>query len=141
LDFTPDVKYRRVWSMAIYRGKLFCGVLPSGHVHAFEAGQCITYDRELNDGWRHLAAVRHGDTLRLYIDGKLAAASSSTRGCNPLPPSGSSSGKALDIANDKPLTIGFGAHDYFNGRTRDVRIYRRVLWDEEIGNLHRARQF
>jgi hypothetical protein len=127
LDFTPDVKYRRVWSMEIYQGKLFCGVLPSGRVHAFESGQCITYDRELNDGWRHLAGVRHGDTLRLYIDGKLAAASSS-------------SGKALDIANDEPLTLGFGEHDYFNGRMQDVRIYNRVLWDEEIGNLHRARQ-
>ena len=30
LDTTPNVKYRRVWSMAVCQGKLFAGTLPSG---------------------------------------------------------------------------------------------------------------
>ena len=32
LDTTPDVKYRRAWTMAVYQGRLFCGTLPSGNV-------------------------------------------------------------------------------------------------------------
>jgi hypothetical protein len=39
LDHTPDVKYRRAWSMAVFQGRLFCGTLPSGHVHSVEAGK------------------------------------------------------------------------------------------------------
>ena len=38
LDKTPNVRYRRAWTMAVYQGKLYCGVLPSGHVLSLEAG-------------------------------------------------------------------------------------------------------
>jgi len=30
LDKTPDVRYRRAWVTAVFSGRLFCGVLPSG---------------------------------------------------------------------------------------------------------------
>ena len=39
LDTTPDVKYRRAWTMAVYQGRLFCGTLPSGNVLSLEAGR------------------------------------------------------------------------------------------------------
>ncbi|HOZ47632.1 MAG TPA: LamG domain-containing protein [Candidatus Hydrogenedentes bacterium] len=120
LDRTPDVKYRRVWSMAVFDGKLFCGVLPSGHVHAFEAGRCVSVDRELPSGWAHVAATRSGASLNLFINGQLAAASEA------------SGLDALDLSNTQPLTIGFGAHDYFNGALRDVRLYGRALDAEEV---------
>ncbi len=60
LDKTPDVTYRRVWSMAIFQGRLFGGTLPSGHVYALEVGKNVTFDRELASGWQHIAAVRSG---------------------------------------------------------------------------------
>ena len=69
LDTTPDVRYRRAWSMAVYKGKLFCGTLPSGHVFSLEAGKNVTHDHELAAGWKHLAAVRDGRKLKLYVDG------------------------------------------------------------------------
>ena len=75
LDHTPDVKYRRAWSMAVFQGRLFCGTLPSGHVHSIEAGKNVTNDRELAPGWRHVAAVRRGNRLELFIDGDMAARS------------------------------------------------------------------
>ncbi len=50
LDFTPDVRYRRVWTMAVYRGRLFAGTLPSGHVHSVEIGRNVTYDSALPAG-------------------------------------------------------------------------------------------
>ena len=33
----------------------------------------------------------------------------------------------FDLTNDQPLRIGFGAHDHFNGRISDLRIYNRAI--------------
>ncbi len=115
LDRTPDVLYRRVWSMAVYQGRLFCGTLPSGHVYSIEAGRCASYDRALKPGWRLLAGVRRRDRLELYVDGDLVAVSSVFDPAD------------FDLSTDAPLRIGFGPHDYFCGRIRDVRLYGRAL--------------
>lgn len=123
LDRTPDVRYRRAWSMAVFEGRLFCGTLPSGRVHALQAGACVTHDRELPPGWRHLAAVREGDRLKLFVGGKLVATSS------PF------DGSAFDLTNERPLLIGFGQHDYFRGSLSDVRLYERALTPEEVAAL------
>jgi hypothetical protein len=123
LDKTPDVRYRRAWSMAVFNGKLYCGTLPSGHVFSIEAGKSVTYDHALPAGWVHLAAVRGADRLRLYVNGKLVATSSAFTASD------------YDISNDNPLKIGFGTHDYFNGKLKDVRIYRRALNNGEVSNL------
>lgn len=123
LDLTPDVRYRRAWSMAVFHGKLYCGVLPSGHVHSLEAGKAVSCDEQLKSGWRHLAAVRAGDKLRLFVDGEQVAESTAY------------DGKAFDLKPGNPLKIGFGQHDYFNGRMKDVRIYDRALSARQIWNL------
>jgi hypothetical protein len=120
LDHTPDAKYRRAWSMAIYQGRLFCGTLPSGHVLSIEAGKNVTYDRELAPGWHHLAVVRRGDRLELFLDGKLAAHSTDFRS------------QEFDLTVAKPLRIGFGSHDYFRGRMADIHLYRGALSPEAI---------
>lgn len=123
LDHTPDVEYRRVWSMAVYQGKLFGGTLPSGHVHCMEAGNSATMDCELPPGWHHLVAVKGGNRLTLSLDGEPVATST------PFDPG------QYDISNDKPLYIGFGAHDYFNGCLSDLRLYNRALSDSEVKAL------
>ena len=120
LDHTPDVVYRRAWSMAVYGGRLYCGVLPSGHVFRLEAGKSVTHDRALEPGWRHIAAVKDGGSLRLYVDGRCVARND---GFDP---------KTFDLDNDQPLRIGFGEHDYFNGKMQDLRIYSGVLSDAAI---------
>jgi hypothetical protein len=123
LDTTPDVRYRRAWSMAVYQGKLYCGTLPSGRVYSLEAGRSVTYDHELSSGWHHLAAVKDGARLKLYIDGKLRATSS------PFDP------REYDLTNRLPLEIGFGPNDYFCGLLRDVAVHGRALTAEEIAEL------
>ncbi len=123
LDNTPDVRYRRAWSMAVFDGKLYCGVLPSGRVHALEAGRAVTYDKQLKPGWRHFAAVREKGRLRLYVDGTQVAES------------GSFDGSAFDLEPGRPLKIGFGQHDHFNGRMKDVRIYDRALSARQVIQL------
>ncbi len=64
VDTTPDVKYRRAWSMAVYRGMLFVGTLPSGKVMSLKAGAVVTLDRQLPSGWVHLAAVKGKDQVK-----------------------------------------------------------------------------
>jgi hypothetical protein len=123
LDLTPHVKYRRAWTMAEYQGRLFCGTLPSGRVLSIAAGTSVTCDDELAHGWRHLATTKHGGRLKLYVDGKLVATSTSY---DPT---------AYELSNDQPLKIGFGPHDYFNGSLCDLRIYDRALGDAEVADL------
>ena len=123
LDRTPDVTYRRVWSMAVFRGRLFAGTLPSGHVFSLEAGACVTHDRALAPGWRHVTAVRGKEQLALYVDGNLVAES------RPL------GADSLDLTNGQPLRIGVGEHDFLNGRLRDLRLYGRALAQAEIAVL------
>lgn len=123
LDATPDVRYRRAWTMATHQGRLICGTLPSGHVYALETGACVTLDRSVPSGWVHLAAVRRGRRLELYLDGRRVAASAE------FDPS------QLALRGDLPLTLGGGPQGGFCGRLADVRLYNRALSEAEIGAL------
>jgi hypothetical protein len=123
LDTTPDAKYRRVWTMAQYHGKLFATTLPSGHVWSMETGGGVTWDREFPAGWHHVAAQRQGDSLRLFVDGRRAAESDVARAGQ------------LSINSDRPWRLGAGSGDFFNGSLADVRIYRRSLTVDEINQL------
>ena len=123
LDKTPDVIYRRAWTMAVYKGRLFCGTLPSGHILSIEAGKCVSRDRALAPGWHHVAAVKRAGQLALFVDGELAAQSTE------FDP------KDLDLTNDKPMTIGLGMHDYFNGAIKDLRVYNQALSAETLRTL------
>lgn len=120
VDETPDVKYRRAWSMAVFQGRLFVGTLPSGRVLSIEAGRNATSDRQLSAGWHHVAAVRGGDRLRLYVDGQSVAESAAFAPDD------------YNLTNRQPLRIGFGAQDYFHGNLAEVRLYRGALSPEQI---------
>lgn len=120
LDTTPDVKYRRLWTMAQYRGKLFNTTLPSGHIWSMETGACTTWDREFPNGWHHVAAQRAGKELRLFVDGELVSKSTS------------SSAAPLDLTNNQPWQIGAGSGDFFHGSLADVQLHRRALSADEI---------
>jgi hypothetical protein len=95
-------------------------VLPSGHVHSLEAGKSVTLDRALPAGWQHLAAVKSADTLKLYVNGKLVSSS------------GTFDASRFNLQPNQPLKIGFGQHDYFNGKMKDVRLYHGALDETAI---------
>lgn len=123
LDHTPDVKYRRAWTMAEHDGKVFCSTLPSGKVFSFEVGRSVAWERTFPSGWHHVAAVKAGDRLELFVDGKSAGRS---RPFEIAP---------FDLGGNFPLRIGFGENDRFRGRLADIRIYSRALHAEEIRQL------
>lgn len=58
-----------------------------------------------------------------YVDGKLAAAS------------GEFAAGDYDLTNHQPLRIGFGQTDYFHGKIREVRVWKRALAAGEVASL------
>lgn len=120
-DQTPAVTYRRAWSMAVHDGKLFVGTLPSGHVFAMQTGISVSDSRQLGAGWQHIAAVKAGPELRLFINGELRARTTGSSDINPV--------------SDVPLLIGAGPHDFLKGTMRDLSVYARSLGSDEIASL------
>ena len=125
----------RLTSLTVYDGKLFAStgsctssvddapIDVRGKVFSMEAGKCASYDDDIGPGWKHLVAMRDGNRLKLFVDGKLVAQSSEF------------SAEDYDLSTDRPLRIGFGQSDYFAGKIQDVRIYNRALTDEEVSQV------
>ncbi len=120
LDHTPDVRYRRAWTMAEHDGRLFCSTLPSGKVYSWRAGRVAMAGKAFPTGWHHVAAVRSGGSIKTFVDGNLAATQSEFNAAD------------YDLTCDQPLRIGFGPNDYFKGKLSDVKLYGRALSDFEI---------
>src|SRR5690606_10857003 len=98
LDTTPDVRYRRVWTMTEYQGRLYCSTLPSGKIFAHEQGKNVSHDHALGKGWHHVVAIREKNRLKLYVSGKLVAHS------DPFVPAATNTDAKL------ALHIGFGVN-------------------------------
>jgi len=98
-----------------------------GKVYVLQTGQCVTHDRDLGSGWKHLAAVRRDGRLDLFVDGLKTDES----------PALSSS--PLDVTNDQPLRLGAGETDSFSGRIQEVHMVRRALVGETIHRLAEQR--
>jgi len=126
VDETPDVRYRRAASMVLFGGELFVGTLPSGHVHSLRAGAVVTHDRILGGGWHHLAGVRDGRRVTLYIDG--------------LPVGTSESGieGALLPEPGTRLVLGGGPRADLDGELADVRLWDQALDPAAIARIAAA---
>ena len=123
LDRTPDVKFRRAWTMAEHAGKAFCSTLPSGKIYGFEAGKSVMSPGALPPGWQHVAATKTADRLRLYVNGKLVSETKIPASMN------------FNLNSQSPIKIGFGPNDYFNGHMREIRLYNRALNNREVREL------
>jgi hypothetical protein len=131
----------RATSLTVYNGKLFVStgsctssVLDApldvrGKVFNMQAGAVVSYDDDLGPGWKHIAAIRKGGLLKLYIDGKLVATSSSFDPAE------------YDLSTDRPLRIGFGETEYFAGKINDVRLYKVALNDQQIHELYSKKPY
>jgi hypothetical protein len=127
--------WTRVTSLTVFNGRLFASIgsctsalvdAPAdvrGKVFSMQAGQCISYDRDLGAGWKHIAAVRRENRLELFVNGKRRAVSATF------------DAKAYDTSNTEPLKIGNGELDYFSGKLQGVRYYNRALEERDIRKL------
>ncbi len=120
LDRTPDVRYRRVASMAVFRGELFAGTLPSGRVHSMTVGLVASDDRALGTGWRHVAAIRRGPAAELFIDGELVG----RRAGDGV--------RSLGLDRPETLTLGGGPRGGFEGELANVRLHDRALTEGQV---------
>lgn len=123
LDNTPNVTYRRAWTMAEHDGQVFCSTLPSGKVYAFSAGRQAAWGHTLTAGWHHVAAVKSASRLRLYVDGALVAQTPVFEA------------DKFDLDSTASLRLGSGTNGPLNGKLNDVRMWRRILSPEEIRTL------
>jgi hypothetical protein len=124
LDETPGVLYRRAASMVVFRGELFVGTLPSAHVHSMRAGAVATNDRSLAPGWHHLAGIRRGGSVELFVDGVLAATGQ-----------GDVAARSITPSPEAPLVLGGGPRAGFDGELAAVRLWDRALPPDEIREL------
>jgi hypothetical protein len=98
-----------------------------GRVFSLQAGQVVSHERDIGGEWTHIAAIRRGRNLELFINGKLSTSS-------PL-----REGAAFNVSNDSPLWIGFGAQNYFHGTLSDLRWYGGALSAEDVRQLANRR--
>ena len=132
-QFNDPKEWARVTSLTTFQGKLFAsmGSCTSSHLDApadfrgkvfcTQAGQCLSYEKNIGYGWKHVSVIRHRDRLELFIEGRKVAETTAF--------------PSFNITNNQPLRIAFGESDYFNGKIREVRIYRRTLKLPEITQL------
>jgi hypothetical protein len=122
LDETPGAMYRRAASMAVHRGRLHVGTLPSGAVWSMRTGRVASHDHALPPGWHHAAAVCTPGSVSIYLDGSLVA---------------TDAGEGLDgaLRSTADLLIGGGRQDGLQGWLRDVVLIRSALDEREIRGL------
>ena len=122
LDPTPDVKYRRAWTMAEHDGRVYVSTLPSGRIHSFAAGTQVQWGHSFPEGWHQVAAVKTAGSLTLYLDGKKVAGREADLG-------------DYDLTSEAPLRVADGRNGPLLGRLREVRVYREALAEEAIAEL------
>lgn len=83
--------------------------------------------------WTHLAAVRRGDTLSIYIDGELAGTQTTGTGIDTGEAAIARMGR---LASDGPANW----QRHVNAILDEVRVYSRALTEPEIGSLTRCFQ-
>lgn len=140
-DWSQDgtTTWGRVTCMASFQGRLFAGTGvcqaraidcdPDGHhgrVLACQAGLMASHEKDIGTDWTHVAAVRAGRGLRLYLNGRLAASAQGPERCT------------FDLSNPEPLLIGNGPQGPFAGELGDVRIYDGALTDADVVVLRNA---
>lgn len=114
------------WGAPLGVGKRFLMSISQGRLRAEVGGGYVGGSTIVNDGaWHHVAAASDGTgtgAIRLYVDGV------------PDTISGQLS-QIIDTGDTDDVTIGKYGVTYLTGVVDDVRIYDRVLNDEEIAAL------
>lgn len=120
LDHTPNVEYRRAWTMAEHGGEVFCSTLPSGKIYAARQGLQVAWNHSLPRGWHHIAAVKKAGRLSLHVDGKQVAESTGV------------DASQWNLDSTAPLQLGTGMNGPFNGQLAALHIHHHALTAAEI---------
>jgi hypothetical protein len=128
VDATPDVKYRRAWTMAVHAGELFVGTLPSGRVWSTSVGQSVSWDEPFpQKSWHCLVVRRQGSEWSLYVDGKRIGRAVTRPG------------RQVSLGQVTQFSLGQGDHYPFQGKMRDLRVIPQALDESAIAELSRPK--
>ena len=138
-DVNTTATWARVTCLSAFGGRLFAGTgscqgraldapvdSSLGRVRSIQAGQVVSHERDIGGEWTHIAAVRRGRKLELFINGRLATSSTLREG------------PAFNLSNEAPLWIGFGAQNSFHGEMADLRWYAGALDAAAVAQLANA---
>ncbi|TMV43267.1 LamG domain-containing protein [Paenibacillus mesophilus] len=120
----PDIRYRRVWSMAVYGGELYAGTLPGGKVWSLRNDPLVTLDRSVTDGWHRTVITYDLERISLYLDGVLVSSA-------PIDPA------KLNDLGSTPLVLGKGPQSHFSGKIREVELFDAAISEQEVADLYR----
>lgn len=104
-----------------------------GRLRFTVGGESCVSDAAVNDGtWKHAAATFDGETLRLYLDGRLQRQTASAPG--PIRADGRELVIGLNASDPRPGETG----QSFGGRLDELMIFNRALSEPEIQALIEA---
>lgn len=143
-DWDPNPKQVATWvrvtCVSAFQGRLFVGIGscqgraldapadPSlGRVKSMQAGQVVSHERDIGGAWTHVAAIRRGKNLELYINGKLSSSSTLRAGA------------PFNLSNSMPLLIGNGVQNAFHGSMSDLKFYEGALDVNAVQTLARTK--
>ncbi len=138
MDPEDVYSWNRAPCLTVFQGRLFVGTSTChgiasenphsqvGRVYSVEAGRNASFDGDLGATWRHVAAIREGERLQLYVDGDRVATSPAF------------TADRFDLENQEPLLIGLGAQSHFCGAMSDLRLYGRALGQAEVSAAGRG---
>lgn len=107
------------------------GGRPQFHIRGNSNLTTISADKRVVGGWHHIAGVLHDDkTMKLYVDGKLAAEgeAKSLIATDPA--------QALEIGTDAQTSVGNYRVTQFTGIIDEVRLYFQAATDEQIAKRY-----
>ena len=126
----------RVTSLTTFGGKLIAStgsckgravdVDPDGtlgRIYALQTGQLVSHEFDIGNEWTHLAVVRTGGQLHLYVNGGLSQSS------------GNPGTHTFNLSTRQPLLVGSGPQSHFRGFIADLRFYEGSLDESEIREL------
>jgi len=124
---TQDWKGYLVGTTRNHPSPQFNGTMKFTVLKPYENYGLRTDDRYDDDKWHHVVSVFYpGHYLRLYVDGEIVEQDTVTI--------------SSFTASDLPLSIGRGyendEYHYFDGLIDDIRIYNRILSEEEVSDFY-----
>ncbi len=116
----PSCGHTHFWDIIMTNGKIVCEVDQNKHYYLSLVGKSAINDLR----WHHIAMVRNGNTVSLFIDGKLDATGTTGTG-------------TTNVSSNAKLSIG-RVCTYFNGSIDELRLWSAALNQSDVQTVMKA---
>ena len=116
----PSCGHSHFWNIILTNGKIVCELDQNRHYYLNLVGKSVINDLR----WHHIAMVRNGNHVSLFIDGKLDATGVTGTG-------------TTNVSNNTKLSIG-RVCTYFNGSIDELRLWSAALNPSDVQTAMKA---